>query len=44
IVEGTVNQGIFLNENLNEPNGFSLLYFGSYKNSCISNPSICGPS
>ncbi|OCT98344.1 hypothetical protein XELAEV_18010575mg [Xenopus laevis] len=44
IVEGTVNQGIYLNEHLNESNGFSLLYFGSHKNSCISNPSICGPS
>ncbi|XP_053327719.1 adhesion G-protein coupled receptor D1 [Spea bombifrons] len=39
IVEGTVNQGIFLNEH----KGDSFLYFGSSKNSCISNPSICGP-
>ncbi|XP_075425348.1 adhesion G-protein coupled receptor D1 [Ascaphus truei] len=39
IVEGTVNQGIYLNEH----KGSTLLYFGSYKNSCISNPSICGP-
>ncbi|KAM8960732.1 adhesion G-protein coupled receptor D1 [Pelodytes ibericus] len=39
IVEGTVNQGIFLNEH----KGDSFLYFGSSKNSCISNPSMCGP-
>ncbi|KAG8455989.1 hypothetical protein GDO86_001973 [Hymenochirus boettgeri] len=44
IVEGTVNQGIYLNDHLSEPKEFPLLYFGSYKNTCISNPSICGPS
>ncbi|XP_069817108.1 adhesion G-protein coupled receptor D1 isoform X5 [Dendropsophus ebraccatus] len=39
IVEGTVNHGIVLNEQ----RGVTLLYFGSSKNSCISDPSICGP-
>uniref|UniRef100_A0A8C5QBE7 Adhesion G protein-coupled receptor D1 n=1 Tax=Leptobrachium leishanense TaxID=445787 RepID=A0A8C5QBE7_9ANUR len=39
IVEGTVSHGIFLNEE----NRNSFLHFGSSKNSCISNPSICGP-
>ncbi|XP_072000509.1 adhesion G-protein coupled receptor D1 isoform X2 [Engystomops pustulosus] len=39
IVEGTVNHGIVLNEQ----KGVTLLYFGSSKNSCISDPSICGP-
>ncbi|XP_063313094.1 adhesion G-protein coupled receptor D1 [Pelobates fuscus] len=39
IVEGTVSQGIFLNEH----RGDTFLHFGSSKNSCISNPSICGP-
>ncbi|KAM4708754.1 adhesion G-protein coupled receptor D1 [Discoglossus pictus] len=39
ILEGTVNKGIFLNEH----DGNSLLYFGSSKNSCIINPSVCGP-
>ncbi|XP_063820721.1 adhesion G-protein coupled receptor D1 isoform X2 [Pseudophryne corroboree] len=39
IVEGTVNHGILLNEQ----DRLTLLYFGSSKNSCISDPSICGP-
>ncbi|XP_077317905.1 adhesion G-protein coupled receptor D1 isoform X2 [Lithobates pipiens] len=39
IVEGTVNHGIVLNEQ----KGVTLLYFGSSKNSCISDPSLCGP-
>ncbi|XP_053557837.1 adhesion G-protein coupled receptor D1 [Bombina bombina] len=39
ILEGTVNKGIYLNEHKSD----SLLYFGSSKNSCISNPSACGP-
>ncbi|KAM9330874.1 adhesion G-protein coupled receptor D1 [Gastrophryne carolinensis] len=39
IVEGTVNNGIYLNEQKE----VTLLYFGSSKNSCISDPSLCGP-
>ncbi|XP_075710559.1 adhesion G-protein coupled receptor D1 [Rhinoderma darwinii] len=39
IVEGTVNHGIVLNEQ----KGVTLLYFGSSKTSCISDPSTCGP-
>ncbi|XP_068109831.1 adhesion G-protein coupled receptor D1-like [Hyperolius riggenbachi] len=39
IVEGTVNHGIVVNEQ----KGVTLLYFGSSKNSCISDPSLCGP-
>lgn len=39
IVEGTVNHGIVLNEQ----KGVTLLYFGSSKNSCISDLSLCGP-
>ncbi|XP_075032536.1 adhesion G-protein coupled receptor D1 isoform X2 [Mixophyes fleayi] len=39
IVEGTVNHGIVLNEQKE----VTLLYFGSSKNSCISDPSKCGP-
>ncbi|KAM5193555.1 adhesion G-protein coupled receptor D1 [Mantella aurantiaca] len=39
IVEGTVKNDIVLNDK----NGGTLLYFGSSKNSCISDPSLCGP-
>lgn len=39
IVEGMVNKGIFLNGD----NGGTFLHFGSYKNSCISDPTFCGP-
>ncbi|XP_037113720.1 adhesion G-protein coupled receptor D1 isoform X3 [Syngnathus acus] len=39
IVEGMVNNGIFLNGD----NGGTFLHFGSYQNSCISDPTLCGP-
>uniref|UniRef100_A0A8B9FCN0 Adhesion G-protein coupled receptor D1 n=1 Tax=Amazona collaria TaxID=241587 RepID=A0A8B9FCN0_9PSIT len=39
IVEGMVNKGIYVTEN----KGVTILFFGSYQNSCISNPEICGP-
>ncbi|MBN3296600.1 AGRD1 protein, partial [Amia calva] len=39
IVEGLVNKGIFLNGD----NGAMFLHFGNYKNSCISDPDLCGP-
>uniref|UniRef100_A0A7N9B169 Adhesion G protein-coupled receptor D1 n=1 Tax=Mastacembelus armatus TaxID=205130 RepID=A0A7N9B169_9TELE len=39
IVEGMVNKGIFLNGD----NGGTFLHFGSYKNTCISDPTLCGP-
>ncbi|XP_006901058.1 PREDICTED: probable G-protein coupled receptor 133 [Elephantulus edwardii] len=39
IVEGKVNKGIYLREE----KGVTLLYYGSYKNSCISSPAQCGP-
>lgn len=39
IVEGMVNKGIFLKGD----NGGTFLHFGNYQNSCISDPSLCGP-
>ncbi|NXA37432.1 AGRD1 protein, partial [Eudromia elegans] len=39
IVEGMVNKGIYVTEE----KGVTFLFFGSYKNSCISNPEVCGP-
>ncbi|KAJ8379916.1 hypothetical protein SKAU_G00006940 [Synaphobranchus kaupii] len=39
IVEGMVNKGIYLNGD----DGATFLHFGNYKNSCISDPSLCGP-
>ncbi|NWZ89187.1 AGRD1 protein, partial [Nesospiza acunhae] len=39
IVEGMVNKGIYLTEK----KGVTFLFFGSYRNSCISNPEACGP-
>uniref|UniRef100_A0A8C4IP21 Adhesion G protein-coupled receptor D1 n=1 Tax=Dicentrarchus labrax TaxID=13489 RepID=A0A8C4IP21_DICLA len=39
IVEGMVNKGIFLNGD----NGGTFLHFGNYQNSCISDPTFCGP-
>ncbi|KFP83954.1 PREDICTED: probable G-protein coupled receptor 133, partial [Acanthisitta chloris] len=39
IVEGMVNKGIYVTEK----KGVSFLFFGSYQNSCISNPEVCGP-
>uniref|UniRef100_A0A6Q2Y0X4 Adhesion G protein-coupled receptor D1 n=1 Tax=Esox lucius TaxID=8010 RepID=A0A6Q2Y0X4_ESOLU len=39
IVEGMVNQGIYLNGD----NGGTFLHFGNYQNSCISDPTLCGP-
>ncbi|XP_029294812.1 adhesion G-protein coupled receptor D1 isoform X2 [Cottoperca gobio] len=39
IVEGMVNKGIFLNGD----NGGTFLHFGKYQNSCISDPTWCGP-
>ncbi|KAM9810992.1 adhesion G-protein coupled receptor D1 [Neosynchiropus ocellatus] len=39
IVEGMVNKGIFLDGD----NGGTFLHFGNYQNSCISDPSLCGP-
>lgn len=34
-----VNKGIYLNGD----NGGTFLHFGNYRNSCISDPSLCGP-
>ncbi|XP_076010107.1 adhesion G-protein coupled receptor D1 isoform X2 [Genypterus blacodes] len=34
-----VNKGIFLNGD----NGGTFLHFGNYQNSCISDPTLCGP-
>ncbi|XP_072289425.1 adhesion G-protein coupled receptor D1 isoform X2 [Eucyclogobius newberryi] len=39
IVEGMVNKGIFLNGD----NGGTFLHFGTFQNSCISDPMLCGP-
>ncbi|XP_065548555.1 adhesion G-protein coupled receptor D1 isoform X3 [Lathamus discolor] len=39
IVEGMVNKGIYVTEK----KGVTFLFFGSYQNSCISNPEVCGP-
>ncbi|XP_065103422.1 adhesion G-protein coupled receptor D1 isoform X2 [Paramisgurnus dabryanus] len=39
IVEGIVNRGIYLNGD----KGATFLHFGNYKDSCISDPSLCGP-
>ncbi|KAM4827405.1 adhesion G-protein coupled receptor D1 isoform 2-T2 [Thomomys bottae] len=39
MVEGKVNKGIYLKEE----KGVTLLYYGRYKTSCISNPAQCGP-
>jgi len=40
IVEGMVNKGIYLNGD----NGATYLHFGNYKDSCISDPTLCGPA
>lgn len=39
IVEGMVDKGIYLNGD----QGGTFLHFGSYENSCISDPMQCGP-
>ncbi|NWZ71560.1 AGRD1 protein, partial [Acrocephalus arundinaceus] len=39
IVDGMVNKGIYVTEK----KGVTFLFFGSYRNSCISNPEACGP-
>ncbi|XP_051950496.1 adhesion G-protein coupled receptor D1-like isoform X2 [Xyrauchen texanus] len=39
IIEGMVNKGIYLNGD----NGATFLHFGNYKDSCISDPTLCGP-
>ncbi|XP_057688090.1 adhesion G-protein coupled receptor D1 isoform X4 [Corythoichthys intestinalis] len=39
IVEGMVNNGIYLDGD----KGGTFLHFGSYQNSCISDPTLCGP-
>ncbi|MBN3282523.1 AGRD1 protein, partial [Polyodon spathula] len=39
LVEGMVNRGIYLNGD----EGATFLHFGSYENSCISDPALCGP-
>uniref|UniRef100_A0A5F9CH66 Adhesion G protein-coupled receptor D1 n=1 Tax=Oryctolagus cuniculus TaxID=9986 RepID=A0A5F9CH66_RABIT len=39
IVEGKVNKGIYLKEE----KGVTLLYYGRYKTSCLSDPAQCGP-
>lgn len=39
IVEGMVNKGIYLNGD----KGATFLQFGNYKDSCISDPTLCGP-
>ncbi|KAM9475036.1 adhesion G-protein coupled receptor D1 isoform 1-T1 [Clarias gariepinus] len=39
IVEGVLNKGIYLNR----AKGDTFLHFGTFKNSCISDPSLCGP-
>uniref|UniRef100_A0A9J8A4Q7 Adhesion G protein-coupled receptor D1 n=1 Tax=Cyprinus carpio carpio TaxID=630221 RepID=A0A9J8A4Q7_CYPCA len=38
--EGMVNKGIYLNGD----NGATFLHFGNYKDSCISDPTLCGPA
>ncbi|KAJ8285836.1 hypothetical protein GJAV_G00031470 [Gymnothorax javanicus] len=38
LVEGMVNKAIYLNQD----NGATILHFGNYKNSCISDPNLCG--
>lgn len=35
-----VNKGIYLNGD----NGATFLHFGNYKDSCISDPVLCGPA
>ncbi|XP_043102551.1 adhesion G-protein coupled receptor D1 isoform X2 [Puntigrus tetrazona] len=40
IVEGMGNKGIYLNGD----NGATFLHFGNYKDSCISDPALCGPA
>ncbi|NWX32140.1 AGRD1 protein, partial [Notiomystis cincta] len=39
IIEGMVNKGVYITEK----KGVTFLFFGSYRNSCISNPEACGP-
>ncbi|XP_016058606.1 PREDICTED: adhesion G-protein coupled receptor D1 [Miniopterus natalensis] len=39
VVEGKLNKGIYLKEG----KGLTLLYYGRYATSCISNPTQCGP-
>lgn len=39
IVEGMVNKGILLDGD----NGATFLHFGNYQNTCISDPTLCGP-
>uniref|UniRef100_A0AAR2K801 Adhesion G protein-coupled receptor D1 n=1 Tax=Pygocentrus nattereri TaxID=42514 RepID=A0AAR2K801_PYGNA len=39
IVEGVVNKGIYLSGD----RGATFLHFGNYRNSCISDPTLCGP-
>ncbi|KAA0713855.1 G-protein coupled receptor D1 [Triplophysa tibetana] len=39
IVEGMVNKGIYLNGD----KGATFLHFGNHKDSCISDPTLCGP-
>ncbi|XP_006120594.2 adhesion G-protein coupled receptor D1 isoform X2 [Pelodiscus sinensis] len=39
IVEGMVNKGIYYTGE----KGVTFLFFGTYQNSCINNPDICGP-
>uniref|UniRef100_A0A8C7SGT2 Adhesion G protein-coupled receptor D1 n=1 Tax=Oncorhynchus mykiss TaxID=8022 RepID=A0A8C7SGT2_ONCMY len=39
IVEGMVNKGIYLNGD----NGGTFLHFGNHQNTCISDPTLCGP-
>ncbi|XP_035392157.1 adhesion G-protein coupled receptor D1 isoform X2 [Electrophorus electricus] len=39
IVEGVVNKGIYLSGD----SSATFLHFGNYKNSCISDPILCGP-
>nr|XP_033812688.1 adhesion G-protein coupled receptor D1 isoform X3 [Geotrypetes seraphini] len=39
LIEGMVNKGLYMKGD----NGVSVLSFESYKNSCISNPALCGP-
>ncbi|KAM6954462.1 adhesion G-protein coupled receptor D1 [Aplochiton taeniatus] len=39
IVEGMVNKGIYLNGD----KGGTFLHFGNFQNSCISDPTLCGP-
>uniref|UniRef100_A0A672JLJ7 Adhesion G protein-coupled receptor D1 n=1 Tax=Salarias fasciatus TaxID=181472 RepID=A0A672JLJ7_SALFA len=39
IVEGMVNKGIYLDGD----NGGTFLHFGNYQNTCISDPTLCGP-